>query len=81
MPYHSYDEIFDGYQEWVERQNSQEYHREELDIKSIKEKADKYAQSQGYFPGACAAQLTMGYHCTVDGYIQGYIQALKDNDN
>lgn len=43
----------------------------------INEKANDYANSQGYFRGACAAQISMGYNCIVGGYAKGYVDGTE----
>jgi hypothetical protein len=41
-------------------------------------KAKEYAESQGCYAGACAAQLAAGFSYITDGYIAGYNQAMAD---
>lgn len=78
MPYQSFDELSASYEKWLTRQDNQNYTKEEFDIESVKKKAQDYAESKGYFAGSCASQSSMGYNCITDGFIQGYIQALKE---
>lgn len=48
---------------------------------SLTEKANAYANSIGYFGGACSAQMSAGYTLVTLSYIQGYKDALKEAEN